>query len=63
MLEGFEKCCISNVLIVCDDMMLWYDSEEVLNGGSECEEDEGTDFEGVESKNNKDGFSDTDKGR
>jgi hypothetical protein len=50
--KGFKKCCISNAVDGTDDDMLWNDSEEDGNVGSECEEDEGTDCE--------DGDSDTD---
>jgi hypothetical protein len=50
--KGLKKCCISHAVDGTDDDMLWNGSEEDVNVRSECEEDEGTDFE--------DGDSDTD---
>ena len=50
--QGFKKCCVSNAVDDADDDMLWNGSEEDENVRSECEQDEGTDYE--------DGDSDTD---
>ena len=47
----FKKCCMSSAVDESGDFMLWNGSEEDGYGRSECEEDEGTDFE--------DGTSDT----
>jgi hypothetical protein len=33
-----DKCCISIAVDEIDDIMLWYSSEEDVNGRSECEE-------------------------
>jgi len=41
--KGFKKYCISNAVDETDGDMLWDDSEEDGNVGSECEVDEGTD--------------------
>jgi hypothetical protein len=46
------KCYMSNAVDETNDGMLWNGSDENGNARSECEEDEGTDFE--------DGDSDTD---
>jgi hypothetical protein len=43
--KGFKKCCIFNTVDETDDDMLWNGSEEDGNVRSECETDEGTDFE------------------
>ena len=48
-LQGFKKCCISTAVDETDDGMLWNESEEGGNIGSECEEDEGTDCADGES--------------
>jgi hypothetical protein len=40
--QGFRKCCICNAVDKTDDGMLWNDSEEDGNGGSECEQERGT---------------------
>jgi len=40
--QGFKKCCNSNAVDKTDDGMLWNDSEEDGNFGSECEQEEGT---------------------
>jgi hypothetical protein len=50
--KSFKKCCIPNAVDGTDGDMLWNDSEEGGYGGSECEEDVGTDYE--------DGDGDTD---
>ena len=50
--KSFKKCCIPNAVDGTDGDMLWNESEEGGYGGSECEEDEGTDYE--------DGEGDTD---
>jgi len=42
--EGFKKCCVSNAVEGTDDM-LWNYSEVEGKVRSECEEDEGTDYE------------------
>ena len=47
--KGFKKCCISSAVDGTDDV-LWNDSEEDGNVGSELEEDEGTDCEDGHSK-------------
>jgi hypothetical protein len=52
-LKGFKKCFVSNAVGGTEDHMLWNETEEDGNLRSECEEDEGTDFE--------DGDNDTDK--
>jgi hypothetical protein len=41
--KGFKKCCISSAVDGTDDDMWW------CNVGSECEDDEGTDCEDVDS--------------
>ena len=41
-MQGFKKCCNSNAVDKTDDGMLWNDSEEDGNFGSECEQEEGT---------------------
>jgi len=46
--KGFETCCISNAVDDADDNILWNDSEEDGNVGSECKEDD-TDPEGGDS--------------
>jgi len=43
--KGFKKCCISSAIDETDDDMLWNGNEEDGNVWSECEEDEGTDFQ------------------
>jgi hypothetical protein len=43
-IKGFKKCCISNAVDGTDDM-LWNDREEDGDFRSDCEEDEGTDWE------------------
>ena len=43
--KSFKKCCILNAVDETDSGMLWNDSEEGGYGGSECEDDEGTDCE------------------
>ena len=48
----FKNCCIPNAVYGTDGDVLWNDSEEGRDSGSECEEDEGTDCE--------DGDGDTD---
>jgi len=48
-LKSFRKCCISTAMDGTDDDMLWNDSEEDGNVRSECEEDEGTDYEDGDS--------------
>jgi len=50
--KSFKKCCIPNAVDGTYGDMLWNGSEEGGYGGSECEEDEGTDYE--------DGEGDTD---
>jgi hypothetical protein len=42
--KGFKKCCISNAVDETVDM-LWNKREEKRNVRSECEEDEGTNFQ------------------
>jgi hypothetical protein len=49
---GIKKCCISTAINETDDDILWKGSEEDGDIRSECEEDEGTEYE--------DGDSDTD---
>jgi hypothetical protein len=44
-----KKCCISNAVDGTDDNMLWRSIKEDGNARSECEEDEGTDYEGGDS--------------
>ena len=44
-----EVCCISSALYGTDDDMLWNGNEEAGNVRSECEGDEGTDFENGDS--------------
>jgi hypothetical protein len=44
----FKMCCISNAVNETDDMS-WNVSEEIGNGRSEREEDEGSDCEGGDS--------------
>jgi hypothetical protein len=46
--KGLKKCCISNGMAGTDDM-LCNGSEEDGNVRSDCEEDEGTDCENVNS--------------
>jgi hypothetical protein len=48
----FKNCCISNAVTETNDDMLWNDSEEVGECGSEGEDNEDIDCE--------DGDSDTD---
>ena len=43
-MNGFNKCCISNVVGEIDVDMLWNGSAEVGDVRSECKEDEGTDL-------------------
>ena len=43
-MKGIQKCYIPNA-VDGNDGMLWNGSEEDMNGRSECEEDEGTDYE------------------
>jgi hypothetical protein len=50
--QGFKKCCVSNVTDETDDGIMWNGREENGNVRSKCEGDEGTDCE--------DGDSDTD---
>ena len=50
--KGFKKCCISSGVDGTDVGMLRNGSEDDGNGKSECEGDEGNDYE--------DGDSDTD---
>ena len=47
--KGFKKCCVSSAVDGTDDDMLWNGSEEVGNVRSECEEDEGADYEDGDS--------------
>ena len=44
-MKGIKKCCISSAVGETDDDMLWNKNEEDGNVRSECEEDEGTDFQ------------------
>jgi hypothetical protein len=48
-LKGFKKCCISNAVDGTEDDMLWNDSDEDENVTSECEGDEGTDYDDRDS--------------
>jgi hypothetical protein len=38
-MKGFKECCISNAVDVTDDDMLWNDTKEDGDVGSEYEED------------------------
>jgi len=44
-MKGFKKYCISSALDLTDGDVLWNGSKEDGIVMSECEEDEGTDFE------------------
>jgi len=46
-----EVCCMSSAVDETDDDMLWNGTEETGNVRSECEGDEGTDFENGDSYN------------
>jgi hypothetical protein len=43
--KGCKRCCVSNAMDETDDDILGNGSEEGGNVRSECEEDEGTEFE------------------
>jgi len=47
--KGFNKCCISNAMDKTDNDMWWNGDEEDGNVRSECEGDEGTDYEDRDS--------------
>jgi hypothetical protein len=47
--KGFKKCYTSSAVEGTDVDMLWDGSEGVGYGRSECEEDEGTDYENGDS--------------
>jgi hypothetical protein len=44
-MKGFKKCCMSCAVDGTHDEMLWNDSQVGGHVRSECEEDEGTDYE------------------
>jgi hypothetical protein len=48
-MKVFKKCCISSAVDGSDGDMLWDGSEMDGNVRSECEEDEGTDYEDGDS--------------
>jgi hypothetical protein len=47
--KGCKKCCVSNTVSGTDGVMLWNGTAENGDVRSECEEDEGNDFEGGDS--------------
>jgi hypothetical protein len=49
--KTFKKCCIPNGVDGTEGDMLWNGGDEGGDVRSECEEDEGTDFEDGDSDN------------